>query len=78
MDFPLILAAVASIALYHISSAYFHYRRLVRNIELAKSSGLPVVVTPWHVYNVLWLASYSLCIPLLRKLPAFCKGLWVE
>lgn len=71
----LVLSAVAAIALYHL---FLRYRSLARNIALAKSSGLPVVVTPWHVFSVFWLATYYIWIPLLQKLPASCKGLWLE
>lgn len=75
MALTLVLSAIASIVLYHVFRAY---RSLQRNIQLAKSSGLPVVVTPCNVFSVFWLATYYLWIPLLRKLPASCKGIWLE
>ena len=75
MVLTLVLGAVATVVLYHVFASY---RGLVRNVALAKSSGLPVVVSPVHVYNVLWLATYYMWIPLLRRLPASWKGTWLE
>ncbi|KAF2478120.1 cytochrome P450 monooxygenase-like protein [Lindgomyces ingoldianus] len=54
------------------------YRNVVRNLAAAKSSGFPVVVMPWNVYSVFWLATYPLWLPLLQKLPVFCHGLWLQ
>lgn len=71
----LVLSAVAAIVLYHLVSSY---RSLARNIALAKSSGLRVVVMPWNVHGVLWLATNPIWLPILEKLPASCKGLWFE
>jgi hypothetical protein len=71
----LVLSALATIVLYQVFSSY---RTLRRNITIAKSSGLPVVVTPVKVYGVFWLSTYYLWIPLLRCLPASVKGLWLE
>ncbi|KAF2795468.1 cytochrome P450 monooxygenase-like protein [Melanomma pulvis-pyrius CBS 109.77] len=71
----LVLSAVAAIVLYHLVSSY---RSLARNIALAKSSGLRVVVMPWNVHGVLWLATNPIWLPILGKLPASCKGLWFD
>ncbi|KAF2687799.1 cytochrome P450 [Lentithecium fluviatile CBS 122367] len=75
MVLPLILSALAAITLYHVVASY---RRLMRNIALAKSSGLPVVVSPVHVYSVLWLATYYMWLPLLQRLPTSWKGVWLD
>ncbi|KAF2007674.1 cytochrome P450 monooxygenase-like protein [Amniculicola lignicola CBS 123094] len=75
MTFKLILGAFAVIVLYHLIN---RGRSLHRNLTAAKSSGLPVVITPWNVYSVFWLASYIVWLPLLRKLPASCRGTWLE
>jgi hypothetical protein len=79
MAVTLILSALAAVALYSLNSTY---RNLKRNIALAKSSGLPIVVAPWNFFSVFWLASHTLWTPLvkqvLRFLPASFYGLWVE
>jgi hypothetical protein len=71
----LVLCAVAAILLYQVVSSY---RSLARNVALAKSSGLRVVVLPVNVFSVLWLATNSLWLPLLAKLPDSWKGIWFE
>ena len=72
----LVLTAIATYAVYQLARRYYH---LQRNIALAKSSGLPIVVTPWNVYNRLWLATYKLWTPLFRRfLPRRLQGLWIE
>jgi hypothetical protein len=72
----LVLSAIAAYAIYQLACRYHH---LQRNIALAKSSGLPVVVTPWNVYNRCWLATYKLWTPLFRTfLPRRLQGLWIE
>ena len=75
MAISLVLSAVTFIVLYHLFS---RYRSLSRNLAEAKASGLPVVVTPWSVYQVFWLATYYLWIPILKRLPASLQGTWVE
>jgi len=75
MVLALVLSAVATVVLYNVFTSY---RSLTRNVALAKSSGLPVVVTPVHVYSVAWLATFFIWIPLLQRLPASWKGIWLE
>jgi hypothetical protein len=76
MVFSLVLSAVATVILYNVFASY---RKLKRNIALAKSSGLPVVVTPVYVYSMPWLATFYIWLPLLQKfLPASWKGVWLE
>ena len=75
MAYLLVLSAIACVLLYYALSTY---QGLKRNISRAKSSGLPYVVTPVHVFSVGWLATYYLWLPLLNKLPASLKGLWLE
>jgi hypothetical protein len=76
MAVTLVLSALVAIAFYFLANTY---RNLSRNIALAKSSGLPVVVTPWNVFSIFWLSTYALWIPILKKLlPASFQGLWVE
>jgi hypothetical protein len=76
MVLTLVLSAVATVVLYNVFASC---TKLKRNIALAKSSGLPVVVTPVHVHSMLWLATFYIWIPLLRKfLPAAWKGVWLE
>lgn len=70
-----LLSTVGVVLLYNALSSY---RSLQRNLAKAKTSGLPIVITPWHVYTVFWLATHSMWLPLLRKLPASYQGLWIE
>lgn len=72
----LVLSTIAAVAIYQLVQRYL---LLKRNVALAKSSGLPVVATPWNVYNRFWLATYKLWTPLLRTcLPRRLQGLWIE
>ena len=71
----LVLSTVGIVLLYHLFNSY---RNLLRNIAEAKRSGLPYVVTPWHVHAVFWLATNQIWIPLLQKLPARCTGVWLD
>lgn len=76
MPTRLILTAVVVIILYQLVN---RYRKLSRNVALAKSSGLPVVVSPWNFFSIFWLSTYKLWTPLLRRiLPASLQGLWME
>ncbi|KAF2634193.1 cytochrome P450 monooxygenase-like protein [Massarina eburnea CBS 473.64] len=74
--FSLILGAFATIVVYQVLSAY---RSLRHNTAIAKSSGLPVVVTPIHVFSVFWLSTYFIWTPLLRRfLPESLQGIWID
>lgn len=76
MAFTLILAALATFILYQVAS---RYRSLQRNVALAKSSGLPVILSPLNLYNIFWLATYKIWTPLLQKcLPKSMQGLWMD
>ncbi|KAF1848269.1 cytochrome P450 monooxygenase-like protein [Cucurbitaria berberidis CBS 394.84] len=76
MLFTLILSALAVIVFYHLIS---RHRALSRNIALAKSSGLPIVVMPWNVLSIFWISTHALWTPLLKTLlPASLQGLWIE
>ncbi|KAF2028748.1 cytochrome P450 monooxygenase-like protein [Setomelanomma holmii] len=72
----LILGALTAAAFYYFTTTY---RNLRHNVALAKSSGLPVVVTPVNVFGVFWLSTYMLWTPILKKvLPTSWQGLWVD
>jgi hypothetical protein len=76
MVITLVLGAFAAAAVYFFGSTY---RNLLRNVALARSSGLPVVVAPWNVFSIFWLSTFMLWTPLLKKfLPASLQGLWIE
>lgn len=71
-----ITIAVAVIVVYQLFS---NYQSLKRNVAIAKSSGLPVVVSPWTLFNLLWLSTFKLWKPLMRKfLPDSLQGLWID
>jgi hypothetical protein len=76
MVFTLVLGALAAVAVYFFGTTY---RNLLRNVALAKKSGLPVVVLPWNAFSILSLSTFALWLPLLKKfLPSSVQGLWLE
>lgn len=76
MLFTLVTGALVATALY---KAVALYRQWQSNIALAKSSGLPVVVIPWNIFSVFWLATFYIWIPVLEViLPASWRGPWFE
>lgn len=76
MLFTLIFGALVAAALYKSIALYQNWQK---NIALAKSSGLPVVVIPWNVFSVFWLATFYIWIPILEIiLPASWRGVWFE
>ncbi|KAF2625144.1 cytochrome P450 monooxygenase-like protein [Macroventuria anomochaeta] len=76
MLFTLVFGALAATALY---KGFALYRNWQSNIVLAKSSGLPVVVIPWNVFSIFWLATFYIWIPVLEViLPASWRGIWFD
>lgn len=76
MFITLVLSVLAATALY---KGFNLYRSWQSNIALAKSSGLPVVIIPWNVFSVFWLATFYIWIPILEViLPASWRGPWFE
>ncbi|KAF1357924.1 cytochrome P450 monooxygenase-like protein [Lizonia empirigonia] len=76
MFFTLVLSVLAATALY---KGFNLYRSWQSNIALAKSSGLPVVIIPWNVFSVFWLATFYIWIPILEViLPASWRGPWFD
>ncbi|PNS15035.1 Tryprostatin B 6-hydroxylase [Sphaceloma murrayae] len=51
---------------------------LRRHIREAQDSGIPHVITPIYYFNLIWLLSQRLVIPVLRKLPPTWTGLWLD
>ncbi|KAL9037504.1 MAG: hypothetical protein Q9214_005676, partial [Letrouitia sp. 1 TL-2023] len=49
---------------------------LIRNVALAKESGIPYVVTPWYPLNPVWLIIRPFFLHLLQR-PPFRGSLWV-
>ena len=68
----LLLSAAGAIVLYH---SFSRYSSLRRNLAEARKSGLPYVTHPWDVHFVLWLATYTIWLPLLKKV---FSGVWIE
>lgn len=76
MLFVLAVSALAATALYRGFNLYQSWQN---NIALAKSSGLPVVVIPWNIFSVFWLATFYIWIPVLEViLPVSWRGVWFE
>ncbi|KAF1963537.1 cytochrome P450 monooxygenase-like protein [Byssothecium circinans] len=72
----LFLSALAPIVVYIVFAVC---RGLKRNVAIAKSSGLPVVVMPVNVFSIYWLSTYFIWTPLLRRfLPTSLQGLWMD
>ncbi|KAG8629416.1 hypothetical protein KVT40_003281 [Elsinoe batatas] len=55
-----------------------YFRCLQKNLNDARQSGLPYIITPIYFLNRKWLVQSRLWLPLLRKLPAPLRGLWVD
>ncbi|KAJ8105680.1 hypothetical protein OPT61_g10034 [Boeremia exigua] len=76
MLYTLAIGAVAAAVAF---KGFTLNRQWQSNIALAKSSGLPVVVIPWNVFSVFWLATFYIWIPVLELvLPASWRGIWFE
>lgn len=77
MPVTLVVGVVAATAGF---KGFTLYRQWQSNIALAKSSGLPVVVIPWNVFSVFWLATFYIWIPVLELiLPlSWRRGVWFD
>ena len=76
MFFTLVFSALAAVALYKGVGLYQNWQS---NIALARSSGLPVVIIPWNIFSVFWLATFYIWIPILEViLPVSWRGVWFE
>jgi hypothetical protein len=69
------LLALLLFALYFLGGQIYG---LYKNIQKAKASGIPYVVSPIYGYNRLWLTLGSLCVPLLKRLPSVLVEPWVD
>ncbi|KAH0556246.1 hypothetical protein GP486_005829 [Trichoglossum hirsutum] len=52
--------------------------RFLRNLQKARSSGIPYIVVPVSGYQVFWYLTHGLFLPLLRKLPQRWTDPWIE
>lgn len=76
MLFTLVFGAFSAAVLYNGIASYRNWQK---NIALARSSGLPVVIIPWNIFSVFWLATFYIWTPILDVvLPASWKGIWFE
>jgi hypothetical protein len=69
----LVLSAVALLALWVLRT----YLSLRKNIALAKQSGIKYVVIPIYTYNLYWLLTHRLFLPLLERLPKAWTKSWL-
>lgn len=66
--FTLVFGALTAAALY---KGVIRWQSWQKNIALARSSGLPVVLIPWHIFSTWWLASFYIWVPIIEAiLPA--------
>lgn len=72
---PYYVLALLLFALY-FSSKYIY--GLYKNIQLAKGSGIPYVISPVYGFNMLWLTTHKLWMPILRRLPSFLTEPWLD
>ncbi|KAE9967749.1 hypothetical protein BLS_006187 [Venturia inaequalis] len=72
---PYYALALLLVALYFASR---QCRGLYRNIQKAKASGIPYIVSPIYAYNPVWLATGKLWMPLLRLLPSYMTEPWID
>lgn len=60
---------------------YFTSRQihgLYKNIQKAKASGIPYIISPIYGYNMVWLTTGKLWMPLLKLLPSSLTEPWVD
>ncbi|TLD32304.1 cytochrome p450 [Venturia nashicola] len=72
---PYYALALLLFALYFVSRQLYG---LYKNLQKAKASGIPYVVSPIYSYNMLWLTTHKLWMPLLKLLPSFITEPWVN
>src|ERR1700712_5245579 len=72
---PYYLLALLLFALYFFGRQIYG---LYKNIQKAKSSGIPYIVSPIYGYNRLWLITGSLWLPLIKRFPTFLIEPWVD
>lgn len=58
--------------------AWSCYAGLMKNIALAKATGLPYVIIPVSIYNMFWVVTNAIFLPVLRKLPTAWTASWIE
>ncbi|KAG9239645.1 cytochrome P450 monooxygenase-like protein [Amylocarpus encephaloides] len=66
--------AIGATALYWI---YSNVSSLIKNVADAKRSGFPYSISPVAPYNTIWLVTYKLWVPLLKRLPVFWTEDWL-
>ena len=57
---------------------YTTYRSFARNLAAAKASGIPYVITPFFLFNTVWLLIHRPLLPHLRKLPQSWTFPWLN
>lgn len=54
------------------------YRSFSRNLAAAKSSGIPYLIVPIYLYNVIWMVIQKPCAPYLHMLPHRLTDPWLD
>jgi hypothetical protein len=72
---PYYVLALLLFGAYFLSSQIYG---LYKNIQKAKSSGIPYFISPIYGYNTFWLITGKLWLPFLKRLPSFLIEPWVN
>lgn len=72
---PYYAIALLLFALYFASRQSYS---LYKNIQKAKASGIPYIISPIYGYNRLWLTTGKLWMPLLKLLPSSVTEPWID
>ncbi|TVY78334.1 Cytochrome P450 4c21 [Lachnellula suecica] len=73
--FPTWAVALVGLGLWLV---YTNVSSLLKNIAAAKRSGLPYIVVPFNIYNMAWLVTHELWLPLIKRLPTAWTAGWLD
>ncbi|KAI9783664.1 MAG: hypothetical protein M1839_003512 [Geoglossum umbratile] len=72
MPFAWLVPALCGWYLLHLGVQF------LKNLQKARSSGIPYIIVPVNSYQVIWYLSHRIFIPLLRRLPVDWTGKWID
>jgi hypothetical protein len=74
------MALIVAFTLVTVPVLYFAHRfwQFLINVQKAKSSGIPYVVSPIYFFNRFWLATSKIWLPIFRLLPPKLVDPWID
>jgi hypothetical protein len=74
------MAPIVAVTLVVVPVLYFAHSfwQLLINVQKAKSSGIPYIVSPINSLNSFWLISSKIWLPVLRLLPPKLIDPWID